>query len=104
MPTKLENSNLTFDKLCQISQRKSASEFLSGAISFLINEYNVQDIDLALDYIVLKAENELEAYSNALSSDKTQMNLNGKTSFDVRIEIYTKMIEAVKRLKGMKRF
>ena len=103
LPAKLPNNSLTFDKLCLMVQNCNATNFLSTAIFTLVKNSGAQDTNLALDYIIYKAQNEYEAYSNALSSNKTLMGINGKTNFDIRLEMYTKIIEAAKKLKGTKK-
>lgn len=103
LPEKLKNSSLTFDKLCAMTRNCNTANFLSSAIFLIIKNSGIQDTALALDYIIYKAQNEYEAYSNALSSNKTLLGISGKTNFDIRLEMYTKIIEAAQKLKGAKK-
>lgn len=105
LPEKLKNPAMTLDKICLETQKQKAVDFYCSAIIFLIRKFEnsgAKDISLILDYIILKAQNEQEAYQNALTSDKQMLNLNCKTNFDLRNEEYAKMIEAAKQLKGRK--
>ena len=92
--------NITLDSICKKVFQKPAYEAFMYLIMACMNETNVKDLKLSLDYIILKAQDEREAYINALRSDKKLMNLRGTTDFDLRIEAYETIIKSAESLKA----
>ncbi len=57
------------------------------------------DKNFVLDFVISKADEEKEAYKNALEAEKSLLNIKGKTDFDLRLEVYENIIKSAKKLK-----
>ena len=97
------NRRLDIDSLFMKKIKMSTSTLIRNSLSQAFNISNKQfgniDTNTALDYVVLKAKNEKEAYQNGLDSDKELLGITAKTDFDLRIEMYQKIIETAESLK-----
>ena len=83
--------------------KMGTSTHIRNNLSKAINMANIQlggiDKNFALDFVILKAKNEKEAYQNALDSNKKLLGINSKTDFDLRIEMYQKIIDTAESMK-----
>ena len=102
LPQKI-NEKTDIDTLFVKKIKTSPSTLMRNALSRTLNVANMQfggiDRNFALDFVILKAKNEKEAYQNALDSNKELLGLNCKTDFDLRIEMYQKMIDVAQSMK-----
>ena len=62
----------------------------------VVSEFDKQ---MVLDFVILKAQDEKEAYRNALDFDKEQLKIKGAIDHDLKIKIYDSMISAAQSLK-----
>ena len=96
------NKRTDVDTLFMKKYKTSTSTFikniLKNAMQLGSMKFGKIDKNFVLDFIILKAENEKEAYQNALDSNKELLNINSKTDFDLRIEMYEKIIETAKKI------
>lgn len=97
------NRRLDIDSLFLKKMKMSTSAFIRTSLSRAFNIANAQfgniDKNATLDYVILKAKNEKEAYENALASNKELLGITSKTDFDLRLEMYQKVIETAESLK-----
>ena len=97
------NRRMDIDSLFMKKTKMSASTLVRNALSKSLHIANMQldniDKNFALDFVVLKAKNEKEAYQNALDSNKELLGINTKTDFDLRIEMYQKIIDTAESMK-----
>ena len=100
LPSELKNKNVSLDMVCQKKFGDNTINVLSTLIVNVLRTYQVDDPNLVLDYFILKSDFEEEAYKNALESSRELLGLKNKTTFDLRLEVYKKMSEAAKKVKG----
>lgn len=80
----------------------NAKEFAQMVIAFVLKQANAQgniDKQMILDFVILKAQNEKEAYRNAFDFDKEQLKIKGAVDLDLKIKIYDSIINAAQSLK-----
>ena len=80
----------------------NAKEFAQTVIALVLRQANAQgaiDKQMVLDFVILKAQNEKEAYRNALDFDKEQLKIKGAIDLDLKIKIYDSIINAAQSLK-----
>jgi len=102
LPQELSSNEIDLKKMYKEKENRQ----FSTDIKYLINDYIFKAMEICgsidkkaiLNYIILKAQNEKEAYQNALDSDKELLGITGKTDFDLRIEMYDEIIKAAERL------
>ena len=90
------------DVIIPITNKKAlvvAKESILKAIDEAKTMYEKLDINFLLNSIERKAMKEYEAYTNGIKSTKEILNIKNKTDFDLKIEIYSKIIEAVSEIK-----
>ncbi len=97
------NRRMDIDSLFMKKTKMGTSTHIRNNLSKAINMANIQlggiDKNFALDFVILKAKNEKEAYQNALDSNKKLLGINSKTDFDLRIEMYQKIIDTAESMK-----
>jgi len=95
--------DLTLDDVMISVANKNATAIAKESILKAINEaktmYDKLDINFILNSIERKAMKEYEAYTNGVKSTKEILNIKNKTDFDLKIEIYSKITEAVFKIK-----
>ena len=80
----------------------NAKEFAQTVIALVLRQANAQgaiDKQMILDFVILKAQDEKEAYRNALDFDKEQLKIKGAIDLDLKIKIYDSIINAAQSLK-----
>ncbi len=82
-----------FLKVKGTSAKGNAQSLLNFLIKNVASQTRI-DKKLVLDFVKLKAQNEAEAYQNALNSDKELLGISGATDFDMRIESYKAICSA----------
>lgn len=73
----------------------NAKEFAQMVIELILKQANAKgaiDKQMVLDFVILKAQDEKEAYRNALDFDKEQLKIKGAIDHDLKIKIYDSMI------------
>ena len=91
-----------FMKKTRMGASSNARNFLDKSIKAVNAQAGNIDKKFALEFVIIKAQNEKEAYQNALDSNKELLGIKGKTDFDIRIEMYDSIINAAKGLMDKK--
>ena len=101
LPTEITNKNekklyKVFKNKYNKTAQEMAYKYLQACIKNARIEYGSIDKKYICDFIKIKAENEKEAYINALKSNKQKllMNEHTMTDFDLRIMLYDELIKA----------
>lgn len=92
--------NSLFLKKMKITAEAQIQKYLSKSINAVNMKVGIFNENFILDFVILKAKNEKEAYQNALNSDKELLGINSKTDFDLKIEMYDNIIKVAESMKS----